>query len=125
MIMNRIAQIENNQIINVSLANDDYVCKSDEMIEADAIAAGFIYYQPPVGPKKWQNVQLFMAEFTMSEKANIALSMDPTVAALRLELTTWLSEVHSDDPRVVSGLFKLVELGIISEQRKVEIITIQ
>jgi hypothetical protein len=121
--MQRIAHIENNQIINVSLAKDDYVCQANEMIEADALAAGLTYYQPPVGPKTWPNVQAFMAEFTMQEKAQIALSMDPTIAALRLELTTWLSEVHSDDPRVVMGLDKLVELGIISEQRKTEITT--
>lgn len=71
--------------------------------------------------KTWPNVQSFMAEFTMQEKAQIALSMEPTIAALRLELTTWLSEVHVDDPRVVMGLSKLVELGIISDQRKIEI----
>lgn len=119
--MKRIANITNGFITNVSLAKDDYILQDNEMIEADAIAAGFTYYQPPVGPKKWENVQGFMGEFTMQEKAQIALSMDPTIAALRLELTTWLSEVHSDDPRVVMGLSKLVELGIISEQRKTEI----
>ena len=74
--------------------------------------------------KTWSNVQKFMAEFTMQEKASIALSADPTIAALRLELTTWFSQVLSNDPRVVAGLDKLVELGIISAQRKQEIIAI-
>ena len=73
--------------------------------------------------KVWGNVQEFMAEFTMPEKAAIALSTDPTVAALRLELSTWLSEVHSNDPRVIAGLDKLVELEIITETRRTEIIT--
>ena len=68
--------------------------------------------------KIWPNVQAFMADFTMPEKAQIALSMDPTVAALRLELTTWLSDVHSDDSRVVAGLDKLVQLGILTAERK-------
>jgi hypothetical protein len=72
--------------------------------------------------KIWSNVQEFMADFSMPEKAAIALSIDPTIAALRLELSTWLSEVHATDPRVVAGLEKLVELEIITEIRRAEII---
>lgn len=74
--------------------------------------------------KIWPNVQQFMAEFTMAEKAQIGLSTDMTIAALRLELTTWLSTVESNDQRVVTGLNKLVELAIIDEARKAEILTI-
>ena len=73
--------------------------------------------------KKWRNVEAFMGEFEMPEKAQIALSMEPTIAALRLELTTWLSEVRADDPRVQTGLDKLVELGILTETRKEQIVT--
>lgn len=119
--MQRIATIENGFITNVSLAKEGYTLRENEMLEADAILAGISFYQEPQPAKKWENVQDFMGEFTMQEKAQIALSMEPTIAALRLELTTWLSEVHVDDPRVVMGLSKLVELGIISEQRKTEI----
>jgi hypothetical protein len=74
--------------------------------------------------KIWANAQEFVAEFTNEEKAGIALSTDPTVAALRFELSTWFSEVYSNDPRVVSGLDKLVELGIITEVRRTEITSI-
>ena len=119
--MQRIATIENGFITNVSLAKEGYALRENEMLEADAILAGIPFYQEPALAKKWENVQAFMAEFTMQEKAQIALSMEPTIAALRLELTTWFSEVHVDDPRVVMGLSKLVELGIISDQRKIEI----
>ena len=119
--MQRIATIENGFITNVSLAKEGYALRENEMLEADAILAGISFYQEPQPAKKWENVQDFMAEFTMPEKAQIAISQDPTVAALRLELTTWLSSVHVDDPRVVMGLSKLVELGIISDQRKIEI----
>ncbi len=73
--------------------------------------------------KTWQNVQQFMAEFTMPEKAQIALSTDPTVAAFRFELTTWLAGVYANDPRVISGLDKLVELGILTNSRREEITT--
>jgi hypothetical protein len=72
--------------------------------------------------KIWPNVQQFMAEFSMSEKAAMALSTDPTIAALRLELSAWLSSVHANDSRVVLGVNKLVELNILTEQRKTEIL---
>jgi len=74
--------------------------------------------------KIWANAQAFMAEFTDDEKAGIANSTDTTVAALRLEISTWFSQVYSNDPRVIAGLDKLVELDIITEARKTEIITI-
>ena len=74
--------------------------------------------------KIWANAQAFVAEFTDEEKAGIALSTDPTVAALRFELSTWFSEVHSNDLRVVAGLDKLVELSIITETRRTEITAI-
>lgn len=119
--MKRIAQIKNGFIANVSLANDDYVCRDDQMLESDAIASGIPFMSRETA-KVWPNVQGFMGEFTMQEKAQIALSMEPTIAALRLELTTWLSEVHADDHRVQTGLDKLVELGIITETRKEQIV---
>lgn len=77
---------------------------------------------PPPPPPQWENVQSFMAAFTMQEKAAIALSTDPTIAALRLELTTWLSSVPANSPAVLTGLDKLVELQILTPQRKTEIL---
>lgn len=121
--MQRIATIENGFITNVSLAKEGYVLRENEMLEADAILAGISFHQEPQPAKTWDNVQGFMGEFTMQEKAQIALSMEPTIAALRLELTTWLSEVRADDPRVQTGLTKLVELGILTETRKEQILT--
>lgn len=77
---------------------------------------------PPPPPPQWENTQSFMAAFTMQEKAAIALSTDPTIAALRLELTTWLSSVPANSPAVLTGLDKLVELQILTPQRKTEIL---
>jgi hypothetical protein len=74
--------------------------------------------------KIWSNAQTFMAEFTTDEKAGIANSTDTTVAALRLEISTWFSQVFSNDPRVIAGLDKLVELDIITEARKEEIVAL-
>ena len=122
--MKRIAHIEDGYIVNVSLAKDEAELKPGTMLEADAIAQG-LTWKPVVEAKRWANIQEFMGEFTMQEKGVIALSMDPTIAALRLELTTWFSEVHSNDPRVLIGLAKLQELGIIDESRKNSMLGIQ
>lgn len=69
----------------------------------------------------WPNVQAFMTSFTMPEIAAVSLSTDPTIAALRLTLSTWLGRVEVPDLRVQTGLNKMVELGIISADRKAEI----
>lgn len=122
--MKRIAHIEDGYIVNVSLAKDEAELKPGTMLEADAIAQG-LTWKPVVEAKRWTNVQEFMGEFTMQEKAAIALSMDPTIAAMRLELTTWLSEVHADDFRVVAGINRIVELGIITPERKNTILSLQ
>ena len=121
--MQRIAHIEDGYIVNVSLAKEGAELKPGTMLESDAIAQGYSW-RPITEAKRWQNVQEFMAEFTMPEKGAIALSMDPTIAAMRLELTTWLSEVHADDPRVVAGISRIVELGIITPERKNTILSL-
>jgi hypothetical protein len=67
--------------------------------------------------KIWSNTQAFLSEFTMEEMAAIALSTDPTVAALRLLLSVWFSEVRSNDPRVMTGLNALQSSGILTAER--------
>lgn len=108
-----------------SLTNNDYSTlewlSAEPKPSMEELEAAWVELQQI---KTWPNVQAFMAEFTMQEKAAIALSSDATIAALRLELTTWFSQVLSNDQRVQMGLDKLVELGIITEQRKQEIINI-
>lgn len=72
--------------------------------------------------KVWPNAAAFMAEFTLPELASVSLSQDPTVAALRLMLSAWPSDVWSDDPRIQMGLAALVSSGIIDETRKAELL---
>jgi hypothetical protein len=67
--------------------------------------------------KIWSNAQAFISEFTMQEMAAIALSTDPTIAALRLLLSGWFSEVRSNDPRVMTGLNALESNGILTAER--------
>lgn len=68
--------------------------------------------------KTWNNASLFLAEFSLEELAAISLSTDPTIAALRLVLASWSGHIWSDDQRIQLGLSKLVELNIITEERK-------
>lgn len=74
-------------------------------------------------PKSWPDVEAFISEFTMDEMAQIGLSTDPTIAALRFLLSGWRSQVLSDDPRVVQGLTALVTLAIISDERRAQILS--
>lgn len=73
-------------------------------------------------PKVWPDVESFITEFTLDEMAAISLSSDPTIAGLRLLLSAWRSSVQSEDPRVILGLNALVDTGIISRHRQLEIL---
>lgn len=86
---------------------------------AGALAAWNAAQNPP---KRWPDTEHFLAEFTLEEMAGIGLSREPTVAALYVLLSGWRSAVHSDDPRVIQGIDALVSAGIISENRKAEIL---
>ena len=119
--MKRIAHIKNGYIVNVSLAKDEAELEPGTMLESDALAQGLIWQPVPI-VKNWPNVQAFMESFTMPEKAQISLSTDATIAALRLDLTTWLDSIHGNDPRVVAGFDKLVELEILTSERRSEIL---
>lgn len=84
----------------------------EEIAENAAIAAR----------KVWPDAAAFLAEFSMPELAAISLSLDPTIAALRVLLASWPKDVWSDDPRIVGGLTALVGAGIIIEARRAEIV---
>lgn len=120
--MKRIAHIFDGYIVNVSLGKDDAELQPGQMLEADAIAQGFGLAPQKNPPKSWPDVEAFIAEFTMDEMAAIGLSSDPTIAGLRLLLSAWRSAVHSEDPRVILGLNALVDTGIISRHRQLEIL---
>lgn len=72
--------------------------------------------------KTWTTSQAFLSEFTISEMAGIGLSADPTIAALRLMLSVWSGQIHSDDERVVTGLAALHIAGILTAERRAQIL---
>jgi hypothetical protein len=72
--------------------------------------------------KIWPDVQALMAAFTMQEMAAISLSVDPITAGLRLQLASWRSPVDPSHELVQTGLNNLVAIGILTAERKAEII---
>ena len=73
--------------------------------------------------KVWDNTADFFAEFSVTEAEGIAVSTHPTVSRLRLRLSTWAGKVFSDDPHVAGGLSLLVAVGILTAERRTEILT--
>ena len=76
--------------------------------------------------KIWPTAAAFLGEFDLAkgELSAISLSTDPTVAALRLLLAAWPADVWSDDPRIQMGMARLVEVGILTQERSDEILTL-
>ena len=92
---------------------------ADQLAGKDAFLANRLQFK-----KSWSSKAEFWAEFTDTEKAAIITSEDIGVKMLDKELTMWSGVIIATDSRVVAGLDKLVELDIITEARKDEIITL-
>ena len=72
--------------------------------------------------KVWQTKAEFWNEFTNSEQIAIMDSTNTDIRLLDRQLVIWSGEVWSDDVRVQSGLNGLVAVGILTPDRKVEIL---
>lgn len=92
---------------------------ADQLAGKDA----FLAARHPAG-KSWPSKAEFWAEFTDAEKVAILTSTDLSVRILDKELTMWTGIVLASDSRIIAGLDKLVELDIITEARKEEIVTL-
>jgi len=73
--------------------------------------------------KVWPNGEAFLRGMTLEELAAISLSTDPTIAALRLLLVARQAEVWSDDQELNLGLNRLVQLNLLTVERKTSILT--
>jgi hypothetical protein len=96
---------------------------TQDELDSTRAAAEAEWHRQQHPPKSWPDVEAFISEFTLEEMAKIGLSTDPTIAALRFLLSGWRSQVLSDDPQVVQGLTALVNLAIISDERRTEILS--
>lgn len=119
--MNRIVHIENNQIVNVSLAPDDWELPSNCMLESEALALG-LARKVDASFKTWPSRVEFWDEFTLQEKVAITNASDAMIKYFLSELYVWIGQIWSTDERVVQGLNALVSLQIIDSQRKAEIL---
>ena len=73
--------------------------------------------------KIWDDAAEFWAEFTDAEGEAIAVSTHPYVRRLAATLYTWRSRLFSDDPRVTGGLDLLEAVGILSPERRSQILS--
>ena len=97
--------------------------RAPEWIDGQWIAAILTAEELAAAARKtWPNAAMFLAEFSMPELASIELSLDPTIAALRLLLASWPADIYSDDTRIIGGISALVAAGIIDEARRAEIV---
>lgn len=79
-------------------------------------------FKPPVVPRVWTAYQ-FLLRFTEAELLGIrtAANTDPITWRF-LTLATAAQEIVSDDPQTVAGMDYLVSAGLLTEQRKGEIL---
>lgn len=91
----------------------------DARIETWADAAFAAQNSPILG---WPTVQQFMDAFTDAELVAVWDSTDANVKGLRTRLLAWYSTVLADDARIQLGLGLLVQLGILTDDRKTEIL---
>jgi hypothetical protein len=73
--------------------------------------------------KVWPNGEAFLRCMTLEELAAISLCPDPTIAALRLLLVARQAQVWSDDQELNLGLNRLVQLNLLTVERKTSILT--
>jgi len=72
--------------------------------------------------KTWPSVTEFWSEFTMQEEAGVVLSQDPVVQVLRNRLQMWKYEVRADDERITTGMQTLVDKGLLTDERRNQIL---
>ena len=72
--------------------------------------------------KIWATAADFYAEFTGTEKYLIQSSTVPAIVVARGDLAMWRGDVWSDNVDVLAGLDAMVEAGVITAERKIEIL---
>lgn len=120
--MKRIAHIENNKIVSVSIADDDWQMPANCMLESQAIALGLEYHYANSDRKIWPSRAEFWNEFELGEKIAISNSSNEMVKYFLTELSIWNGEVWSDDAKVVQGLNVLVAEQLLTQERKEQIL---
>lgn len=109
---------ENDNVVNTILSSEDFLisqgCKYIQIEEVE-VPTPVVRILPTIA---------FKLRFTSAERVDINKSTDHTIIDfLSLINDVRLTEVDLDSDIVIEGLTKLVELGIITEARKAEILS--
>lgn len=80
------------------------------------------FISPAAPPQSWTAYQ-FLLRFTASERAafRAAAITDPQVADFQ-QLAQAAQEIRSDDPMTLAGMDYLVSVGLLSSERRAEIL---
>lgn len=128
-IVKALEQLQSSSTISVGwvVRGDNYELVPGESITPEQFAAALAQVAAEqalaASRKIWPTVADFYAEFTPTEKYLIQSSVIPSIVVARGDLAMWRGDVWSDNPNVLAGLDAMVEAGVITKERKTEILT--
>lgn len=80
--------------------------------------------QQPAARKVWPSAAAFWESFTPTEQLAILSSAVDEIRLLDRALVLWQGDLWSDDARVQQSLAALVAAGILTEERRAEILAL-
>ena len=96
---------------------------ADEIAERVAESSEWEFSIAPAAARKtWPTVADFYAEFTPAEKYLIQSSVIPSIVVARGDLAMWRGDVWSDNADVLAGLDAMVAAGVLTAERRAEIL---
>jgi hypothetical protein len=104
--------------------SDTHTLERETTLEADGWRLVEREPLPEITRKVWPLPADFWAEFSSEEQAAIITSESLGIRILNQVLNLWVGEVWSDDARVIGGMNALVSVGILTLERKAEIIAL-
>lgn len=131
----RIALVEAGKVSNIIAAEDlnlipsSYLAVALEQSEPCEIGQSYdgnavprFYGDVPNPPQAWTAYE-FLLRFTATERAafRAAAVTDPQVADFQ-QLAQAAQEIRSDDPMTLAGMDYLVSVGLLSSERRAEIL---
>lgn len=136
--MLKVAHVQNNVVTNISLwdGKSQWMPNEDNTIyvnlnENETCEMGFLYSENSIPRFIFQNNTVktwtpleFLSRFTDAEMENIE-SLRVTDAGVRTfyRMASFAQEIVSNDPRTTQGLDYLVFVGVLTEQRKEQILS--
>ena len=101
----------------------DYELAAGDSITPEQLNAAVVTWRATIGQRKiWTTVADFYAEFTGTEKYLIQSSTVPAILVARGDLAMWRGDVWSDNADVLAGLDAMVTAGVLTAERRAEIL---